>query len=324
MYYVRSFEFEVEEEPPVVFDNVELIHTNKHAELAEYLQSLPKNQINLTRLIIRGRLGQNEDRRNGAIFDDQMASAIAASKHPLVAFECHYYHPTALSPLLTAVHETLVWLRITAGPLYPDYSGPQDFSLPISGFSNLRELYISFGDSATGLLLAMAEAGLPALRALELTVNRMNDGHIADLLYISQVLASYGPQIEQLIFQTLNARSHTDDEQQWTNTVLNQLPNLKDLAIGNIGSFVNYPIPYCPKHPKVHTLRLWYAWDLRSGSLLRRDAGNLPGLKTVQVPRKSNWAKHNAALMAEEGIVIDFFDDENSECREVWTLGIDV
>ncbi|KAF9010979.1 hypothetical protein BDZ89DRAFT_1077960, partial [Hymenopellis radicata] len=270
MYYVRYFE-----------------------SLPSICRVFPRTKSILHRLIIRGRLYQDEDRRNvaaiiahtpclthlllkDAIFDDQIASAIAASKHPLVAFECHYYHPTALSLLLTTVHETLVWLRITAGPLYPDYSGPQDFSLPTSGFPNQRELYISFGDSATGLLLAMAETGLPALRALELTVNRMNDRHIADLRYISQVLASYGPQIEQLIFQNVNARSHTDDEQQWTNTVLNQLPNLKDLVIDNIGSFVNFPIPYCPKHPNVQKLRLRYAWDLKSGSLLRRDAGHLP------------------------------------------------
>ncbi len=57
---------------------------------------------------------------------------------------------------------------------------------------------------------------------------------------ISKVLDSYSPQTKQLNFQTLNVQSHTDDEQQWTNAVLNQLPNLKDLAIGNIGSSINF------------------------------------------------------------------------------------
>ncbi|KAF8991970.1 hypothetical protein BDZ89DRAFT_1086424 [Hymenopellis radicata] len=117
-----------------------------------------------------------------------------------------------MSLLLTALHETLVWLRITASPMHGVYSGPQTFSLPAGGFPNLREFYVPHSDSETGLLLAMAEKGLPALRALELMVDRFKGCHTADLRYISQVLASYGPQIEQLIFQTLN------------------LPDLKDLA----------------------------------------------------------------------------------------------
>ncbi|KAF8913475.1 hypothetical protein CPB85DRAFT_1299997 [Mucidula mucida] len=176
------------------------------------------------------------------ILDEQIASAITASRHPVVAFECHYYHPTTMSLLLTTVHETLVWLRITASTLHDVYSGRQTFSLSEGGFPKLREFYVPHSDSETGLLLAMAEKGLPVLCALELMVDRFKNRHTSDLQYISQVLDSYGPQIQQLNVQTLNARSHTDDEQKWTNAVLSRLPNLKELAIGNLGSFVNYPI----------------------------------------------------------------------------------
>ncbi len=172
--------------------------------------------------------------------DEQIASAITASRHPVVAFECHYYHPTTMSLLLTTVHETLVWLRITASTLHDVYRGRQTFSLSEGGFPKLREFYVPHSDSETGLLLAMAEKGLPALCALELMVDRFKNRHTTDLQYISQVLGSYGLRIKQLNFQTLNARSHNTDEQQWTKAVLNQLPNLKDLAIGNIGSSINF------------------------------------------------------------------------------------